>query len=77
MSLVQTWATPLAILFAGLIISASTIFVDRWQISATGYGYGTSDDKRGYAEDTVYRLDRWTGKVERCDLGPTLQVSCP
>ena len=76
MNWIQTWATPVAILLSGFLVAASILFVDRWQISATGYGYGTSNDQRGYAEDTVYRLNRWTGKIDRCEIGPTLQVWC-
>jgi hypothetical protein len=65
-------------LSAGILVAASILFVDRWQISAAGYGYSTSADVGSETErDAVYRLDRWSGKIEYCDLGAFLEVDCP
>ena len=77
MNWLQTWATPFAILLAGALIAASVLFVDRWQISATGYGYATSGGPPNETErDAVYRLDRWTGKIQYCTIVQNLEVAC-
>ena len=69
MSRFQSWATPGAVLFAGLLIAASILFVGRWQITADAYGYMDGDTASDV--ETVYRLDRWTGRVDRC--GPDME----
>jgi hypothetical protein len=60
----------IAILVSGAIIALSILFVGRWEISATAYGYGFSGGESGTdtneTSETVYRLDRWTGTVEQC-----------
>jgi hypothetical protein len=68
MNWVRTWAIPLAVLFAGLLIAASIVFVGRWQISAIGYGYGGGEGTPDTDTQVVYRLDRWTGRIEICKL---------
>jgi hypothetical protein len=59
-----------AILIAAGLLIAAMMFIDRWQISAIGFGYAESGG--GYSTDTeaVYRLDRWIGEIDRCYAGP-------
>lgn len=49
--------SAIAIVIAALIIAGSFAFMFRWEIEP---------DTRNA---TVFRLDRWTGQVERCHLG--------
>ena len=75
MNWAQTSTVALSIVAAGLIIAASIVFVGRWQISATSYGYGYLDSAVPSGEshteiEAVYRLDRWTGKVEPMPVWP-------
>jgi len=57
----------LAILGGAALIAASILFIERWQISAVGYGSGSGDTAS--SEETIYRLDRWTGRIDLCALG--------
>jgi hypothetical protein len=53
-------STPIAVLVGAVIIAASILFVERWQITAPA--------------DTdsviIFRLDRWTGETMVCPLNP-------
>jgi hypothetical protein len=80
----QLWAVPSVIMFSGLLIATSILFVGRWQISAVGYGYGSGDTAS--SSEVVYRLDRWTGRVEYCGPkfdqekvaeGDPIAIQCP
>lgn len=57
MKQLQIWATPLAVLFAGLCIAGSVVFMERWEVAVVASANS----------DAVYRLDRWTGHVELCE----------
>jgi hypothetical protein len=64
-------STPIAILIGAVIItagiSASILFVERWQIAAP------ADNDRSLLNLMVFRLDRWTGETTPCLLiGPPL-----
>lgn len=66
-------ALVIAILTGSLAIAASVLFIGRWQISgiAYGYGYNNADLKGGIhprdvEEVAVFRLDRWTGRIDEC-----------
>lgn len=56
----------LAIVFSGALIAFAILLTDHWQISAVGYGVGGAAG--GYANESVYRMDRWTGRIEHCVL---------
>jgi hypothetical protein len=61
-------------LAATVLIAASILFIGRYQISAAGSGaqYGGTF--------VVYQLDRWTGKVDRCEENQTKEgtiIECP
>jgi hypothetical protein len=60
----------LAIVAGALLIAGSILFIERWQISAVGFGYA-GDGERGSdtQEEKVFLLDRWTGKIEYCAVG--------
>jgi hypothetical protein len=47
-------------LAAAVLVVVCILFIGRYQISAIGYAVP------GYSEQRVYRLDRWTGKVDVC-----------
>lgn len=51
-----------AIIAGSLIVTASLLFVERWQIS------GAATPESGVFN--VFRLDRWTGKIEYCGVDP-------
>jgi hypothetical protein len=53
---------PIAVLIAGVVIAVEILLAFRWQISA--------------APGFVYRLDRWTGTIMRCDLSTFGYVNC-
>ena len=76
MNRIQQWAIPAALLVGAMLISASILFVGRWEISAVGYGYRGGPDATDHDTDTefVYRLDRWTGQVEECGLDTSKSV---
>jgi hypothetical protein len=57
MSRWQPWLTPGAIIIAGILVSASVAFVGRWGLSG-----GDNSNM------TVYRLDRWSGQIEVCNI---------
>lgn len=62
-------------LAAAVLIAASILIIGRYQISAIGYGY-----QNGGAQ-LVYRLDRWTGHINRCTeiqmRDNSMRVECP
>lgn len=53
-------AVVAAILFGCLLISASILFIGHYQISAYDGGMPNSSGA------TIFRLDRWTGRVDFC-----------
>jgi len=53
------------VLLGAIIIAASILFIGRYTISAVGYGAGSDNANT----ESVYRLDRWTGQLEDCQLG--------
>jgi len=59
-------------LAAAILIAAGILFIGRYQISAISEpGFG----------QLVYRLDRWTGQINRCTeiqmRDYSVQVECP
>jgi|HubBroStandDraft_3_1064219.scaffolds.fasta_scaffold81840_2 hypothetical protein len=54
-------------LLAGLLVAASILFIGRYEISAMGYGWH-NEDAADNTTEKVYRLDRWTGKIQECSL---------
>jgi hypothetical protein len=62
-----------AIIAGSLIVSASLLFIGRWQIS------GAATPETGVFN--VFRLNRWTGKVEYCGADPYAvpfpKIVCP
>ena len=60
----------LAVVAGALAIAGSILFIERWQISAVGFGYA-GDGERGSdtQEEKVFLLDRWTGEIEYCAVG--------
>lgn len=70
------------ILAAATLIAISILFIGRYQISAIGFGYGGGASSADTDTQAVYRLDRWTGKVEYClagNINPDgeLEIMCP
>ena len=62
-------------LAAAILVAASILFIGRYQISTVGY------QAPGPNMQTVYRLDRWTGKIDMC-IGnwasqSTFSIECP
>ncbi len=47
-------------LLAAVLIAAAVLLVGRYQISAIGSGTNNGN------ANVVYRLDRWTGRIDRC-----------
>ncbi|MDE2267133.1 MAG: hypothetical protein KGL29_14620, partial [Alphaproteobacteria bacterium] len=47
-------------LIVAVLVAASILFIGRYQISSIGYAVS------GYSKQEVYRLDRWTGKIDVC-----------
>ncbi len=82
------FAIILAVSAGFLVVAASILFIDRYQISAIGYGYGyanggAAEDRnpRDVDEEVVFRLDRWTGRIDEClvsGLTPerTVKIDC-
>ena len=62
-------------LAAAILIAASILFIGRYQISGIGWG------GPGSSAQVVYRLDRWTGQINRCTeilmRDHSVQVECP
>jgi hypothetical protein len=56
-----------------LIIAASILFIERWQISAVGYAYPAGTQNSADTQ-VVYRLDRWTGQIEYCETGGLQEI---
>ena len=54
--------TPTAILISTLILAVTGLFLFRWEMQ-TANDAATQKSIDNYA---VYRLDRWTGLVNRC-----------
>jgi hypothetical protein len=52
-------------LAAAILVAACILFIGRYQISSIGYGW-----ENGGAEK-IYRLDRWTGKIDECTESQT------
>jgi hypothetical protein len=67
------WGTDIAVVVAGALIATSILIADRWQIAAYNSPYAQA----------VYRLDRWTGRVDFCGWNRTAsqdkdaQITCP
>ena len=63
-------------LAAAILIAASILFIGRYQISGIGYGWSGTGSTQ-----LVYRLDRWTGQINRCTeitmRDYSVQVECP
>ena len=63
-------ALVLAVLAGALIIAGSILFIERYQITAMGYGWsGGGEGGSDTSEEKVFRLDRWTGDIEYCAIG--------
>jgi hypothetical protein len=54
--------SPAAIVIAAAILAVAGLFVFRWDMAAANDS-AARNPIDGYA---VYRLDRWTGSVNRC-----------
>jgi hypothetical protein len=54
--------SPIAILTSALILAVTGLFLFRWDVQAANDS-AAQKPIDGYA---VYRLDRWTGSVNRC-----------
>jgi hypothetical protein len=52
-------------LVAAVLVAACIAFIGRYQLSAAGYG------AQNYSGQAIYRLDRWTGKVDACEQSTT------
>jgi len=70
------------ILVGAALIALSVLFIGRWQTSAIGFGYSGGEGTSDTDTQVVYRLDRWTGRVEYCLANSltsegTLGVECP
>lgn len=57
-------------LVAAVLVAGSISFVGRYQISAIGYAVPGFDTK------AVFRLDRWTGKIDKCTESQN-GIECP
>lgn len=71
-----------SIIVGTLIIAASILFIGRYQISAIGFGYTGGDAGTDNDTQAVYRLDRWTGRVDYClEIGlrsdGSINIICP
>jgi hypothetical protein len=60
------WSREIAIVAGCALIAASILFTNRWEISATSYGY--MEGNKATTSEVVYRLDRWTGEIRSCGL---------
>jgi hypothetical protein len=59
-----------AILIGALLIAGSILFIERYQITAMGYGWsGGGEGGSDTSEEKIFRLDRWTGEIEYCAVG--------
>jgi hypothetical protein len=45
------------------------LFIERWQITAVGYGYSGGGEGSDTSDEKVFLLDRWTGDIEECAIG--------
>jgi hypothetical protein len=55
-------SSPTAILLAALIFAVAGLFLFRWEMQAAN----DSAAQKPIDSYAVYRLDRWTGSVDRC-----------
>ncbi len=69
----KRWATPATVIFSGLLVAASIVFIGRYEISAEGFGYGANGDEQGDNREAVFRLDRWTGEIDYCLPGGDIE----
>ena len=58
--------TGWAVIIGAVLIAASILFIGRWEITATAYGYNGGEGNGDTTSQTVYRLDRWSGRTEAC-----------
>ena len=63
------WGIDKAVLLGATLIAASILLVERYQISAVGYAYAPGANINSQDTQVVYRLDRWTGRIEGCGAG--------
>jgi hypothetical protein len=54
-----------ALLGGSFLIAASILFIGRYEIAPVGYGLAYSERD---SQETIYRLDRWTGHIDYCGL---------
>jgi hypothetical protein len=65
--------TPIAILISALILAVTGLFLFRWDMQAANDS-AAQKPIDGYA---VYRLDRWTGSVNRCATSVSIPGRLP
>ena len=58
----EDMSTPAAILTSALMLAVAGLFLFRWDLQAAN----DSAAQRPIDSYAVYRLDRWTGSVNRC-----------
>jgi hypothetical protein len=65
--------SPTAILISALVLAVTGTFLFRWDIQAANDS-AAQKPIDGYA---VYRLDRWTGSVNRCATSVSMPGRLP
>jgi hypothetical protein len=73
-NVLATWySPPAAILIGALMLAVTGLFLFRWDIHAASDS-AAQKPIDGYA---VYRLDRWTGSVQRCATSVSMPGRLP
>jgi hypothetical protein len=70
---IREMTTPTAILISGLILAVTGLFLFRWDMRAANEA-AVQESIDDYA---VYRLDRWTGSVNRCATSVSIPGRLP
>lgn len=54
------------VLVGAVIIASSILYIGRWEITAAGYGFSGGSSTSDTTDETVFRLDRWSGEIDSC-----------
>ena len=66
----ESAVVALSLLLGASLVAGSILFIERYQISAIGYGFaGDGEHGSDNQDEKVFRLDRWTGDIEYCSIG--------
>ena len=56
------------VLAGAALIAGSILFIGRYEITAAGYGFSGGATAADTTDETVFRLDRWTGEIRTCSV---------